>query len=165
MEEDIMTAWCAEALHKLGLAALAAKVRVRWNPRLRSTAGRAWPRQSLIELNPLLQNLGPHETDRTLRHELAHLVALERARGNRIDPHGHEWRLACIELGIPGESARHRLPLPRNQIARPFAYQCPHCRRLIHRVRKIRRASACAPCCKDFAGGAYDERFRLYRVK
>jgi predicted SprT family Zn-dependent metalloprotease len=165
MEPEKMTTWCAQILSRLGLTALASRIQVRWNPRLRSTAGRAWPRHALIELNPLLLTVSPEETDRTLRHELAHLIAHERAGKKSINPHGPEWQLACAQLGIPGESPRHRLPLPRNQVARPFRYQCPGCATIIHRTRRISRPSACASCCKAFAGGSFDERFRLYRVK
>ena len=78
----------------LGLAALARKVTVRWNPRMRSTAGRAtWP-DAVVEVNPALQEISEGETERTFLHELAHLVAYERAGKRRIRPHGPEWRRA-----------------------------------------------------------------------
>lgn len=156
-----MTSWCAETLRTLGLSVLAATVRVGWNPRLRSTAGRAWPGKARIELNPRLVQLGEAETERTLRHELAHLIAHARAGRRRIEPHGAEWRQACAELGIPGEKATHRLPLPRATMARRFRYTCPGCGIEFARVRRIRRATACAACCKRYAGGRYDKRFRL----
>src|SRR5437588_6283471 len=60
-----------ELLRQLGAEKLAREIRVEWNPRMRSAAGRADFREKLISLNPLLQNHGD-ETERTLRHELAH---------------------------------------------------------------------------------------------
>ena len=156
-----MTAWCARALRDLGLGALADRVKVRWNPRLRSTAGRAhWP-EAIIEINPRLVGIHLAEVDRTLRHELAHLVALERAGRRRISNHGPEWRLACRQLGIPDEPACHRLPLPRNQVERRFHYECPGCGRIYPRARRLTRPQACAPCCDAHARGRYDARFRL----
>src|SRR2546423_1589085 len=54
---------------------LAGRVQVRWNSRMRSTAGVAHLSRSLVVLNPRLQQFGDLEIDRTLRHELAHLLA------------------------------------------------------------------------------------------
>src|SRR5436189_811000 len=45
-------------LRQLGAAKLAREIRVEWNPRLRSAAGRADYREKLISLNPLLWDLG-----------------------------------------------------------------------------------------------------------
>ena len=88
---------------QLGLSALAEKVTVQWNSRMRSTAGRAtWP-DAVVEVNPALQEISESETERTFLHELAHLVAYERAGNRRIQPHGPEtlefpvsgWDTAC----------------------------------------------------------------------
>lgn len=128
---------------------------------MRSTAGRAtWP-AALIELNPALREIGSGEVERTFLHELAHLVAFERAGRRRIKPHGPEWRRACVELGIPGESASHRLNLPGRMIRRRWSYTCPHCGSRIERVRRMRGHIACWACCRDHGGGRYDERFRF----
>src|SRR5713226_2869807 len=43
-------------LRQLGAAKLAREVRVEWNPRLRTAAGRADFRQKLISLNPLIRD-------------------------------------------------------------------------------------------------------------
>ncbi|MDA0766371.1 MAG: SprT-like domain-containing protein [Verrucomicrobia bacterium] len=148
-------------LTELGLEGLGQRVRVVWNRRMRSTAGRAlWP-EALIELNPALQEIGLGEVERTLLHELAHLVAFERAGRRRISPHGKEWQRACAELGIPGETASHRLELPSRTLRRKWAYLCPHCLERVERVRRMHRHSACWPCCRAYAGGRYDERFKF----
>lgn len=160
----MLTHWCAETSWSLSLPALARKVRVAWNPRMRTTAGRAWWPDRTIELNPKLHQCAPEETWRTLKHELAHLVAYERSGRRRIDPHGAEWKSACVELGIPGERSFHTLPFERRRMKRSHAYSCPHCSSTILRVRPIRRVVACYACCRKFNGGRYHDRFRLIKT-
>lgn len=164
-EDGGLTAWCTETCSDLFLPELARKVRVSWNPRMQTTAGRArWPDRE-IELNPKLRNCGSEEIWRTLKHELAHLIAYERCGRRRIEPHGPEWRIACADLGIPGEKPYHTLPFKRRRIKRNYAYSCPQCLATIQRVKPIRRAVACYACCRKFNQGAYHDRFRLTRVR
>ena len=89
-----------EMLLSLGAHNLVPLIRVVWSGRLRTAAGRADYQRNLISLNPLLHQQGEAEIDRTLRHELAHLVAHARRGPRRISPHGPEWRQACRDLGI-----------------------------------------------------------------
>jgi SprT protein len=151
----------------LGLNApvLVDNLRVEWNSRMRTAVGRAEPSRTLISLNPALQNFGGEEIERTLRHELAHLLAQHRARRRCILPHGSEWRQACRDLGIADERACHKLPLAARELASRYLYRCRNCQRDFSRVHRIRRAIACLACCRKFAGGRYDERFRLQLVK
>lgn len=158
-----LTAWCAEAAEGLALHELARNVRVSWNPRMRTTAGRAWWPARGIELNPKLKDCDPDEIWRTLKHELAHLVAYERSGRRRIVPHGAEWQLACCDLGIPGEKTYHNLPFERRSLERKHTYACGHCFETIQRVRPMKRAVACYECCRKFNNGAYHERFRLVK--
>ncbi len=145
----------------LGLTALAARVRVRWHTRLRTTAGLAVWREDLVLLNPRLLGF-PGEALRTLLHELAHLAARERHPRRRLAPHGPEWREACRDLGLADETRCHRLPLasPR-RMERRHVYHCPGCLIEVARVRPLRRREACLRCCRLHAGGRYDARFRL----
>ncbi len=138
-------------------------VTVAWNARLRSTAGYARYPGWAIELNPKLREF-EGQVERTLKHELAHLIAYHRSGRKRIEPHGREWRQACADLGIAGEKAQHRLPLPRNEVERKLTYACPACHTTVQRVRKFRRPTACLHCCRKHAGGQYDGRFRLTLV-
>ncbi len=154
-----------DLLHSLGLTTLAPRVRVEWNPRMRTAAGRADFHRGLISLNPRLRDYGAEEIDRTLRHELAHLVAHARAGRRRISPHGPEWRRACRDLGIGDEQRCHTLPFPAQTRARRFLYRCPKCGLEIPRVRRIRRSVACLACCRRFNRGAYDRRYRLELVR
>ena len=152
---------CVEILHVLGLEQLADRVQVIWNKRMRTTAGRAfWP-DAIIELNPKLEEIAPEEVQRTLLHELAHLVAYARAGRHRISAHGVEWQQACADVGIPGERATHSLPLPGRKMQKKWRYSCPACGEGFDRVRKIKRYAGCYSCCKQHNGGYYDKKFRL----
>jgi SprT protein len=154
-----------EILQQAGATALIPLVRVEWNARLRSAAGRADYRRALVSLNPRLHAHGEAEIDRTLRHELAHLVAHLRAGRRRISPHGAEWRNACADLGIAGEARCHTLPFPTRQQTRRFLYRCPKCAREFPRVRKIRRRVACLACCRKHAQGQFSSEFTLQLVR
>src|SRR2546430_84122 len=147
-----------------GATRIARELRVEWNSRLKTAAGRADYRQKLISLNPLLFE-HPAEIDRTLRHELAHILAQFRAGRRRILPHGDEWRSACRDLGIADEKRCHNLPFPGSARARRYLYKCPQCQRDFPRVRRIMRAVACLACCRAHNGGEFDARFRLKLVR
>lgn len=226
-------------LRALGAHKLAREIRVEWNPRLKTCAGRADYRGKLISLNPLLrdhqarrmndrsvtgdlecklhssppqhrmnrgvpgkleckmhsslinppqipggvanvecnlhsrlvssrnvENNGRQEVirdeiERTLRHELAHLLAQWRRGRRRIAPHGIEWRQACRDLGIADEARCHNLPFASKVYARRYVYRCPNCKEIFPRVRRIRRAVACLTCCRKHNRGKFDSRFRL----
>ncbi|BDS08051.1 hypothetical protein NT6N_30910 [Oceaniferula spumae] len=163
--DAVYTKRCVKTLEGLGLKTLADKVSVVWNDRMRTTAGRAfWP-DAIIEMNPKLREIAPHEVERTLLHELAHLVAYARAGRRRIAAHGKEWRLACADLGIPGESATHSLPLPGRTMRKKWRYTCPECGEGFDRVRKMKRYAGCYPCCKIHNGGYYHKKFRLKEIQ
>ena len=148
-------------LQNVGAGALAKSVCVEWNARMRSTAGRADYPKNVVALNPAIRTHDEREIDRTLRHELAHLLAHARAGRKRIAPHGPEWRRACAELGIPDEQRCHAMPLPTRTLRRPFLYRCANCGITYARVRKIRRTVACLACCREHNRGRFDVKFKL----
>jgi SprT protein len=149
-----------ELVRSLGAARIANELRVEWNSRLKTAAGLAAYRQKLISLNPRLFEHSV-DIDRTLRHELAHILAQFRARHRRILPHGAEWQRACHDLGISDEKRCHNLPFPVQRRARRYLYRCPNCQRNFPRVCRIKRAVACLACCSAHNGGEFDPRFRL----
>ena len=154
-----------ELLRSLGAKRIATELRVEWNSRLKTAAGRGDYRQKLILLNPLLVEY-PVEIDRTLRHELAHILAQFREKSRRrISPHGPEWQQACRDLGIADEKRCHTLPLPAKRYSPRFIYRCPNCRRDFARVRKIKRTVACLACCRAHNRGEFDVRFCLRLTK
>jgi SprT protein len=140
---------------------LGALVTAGWNSRMRTTAGVAVLGRNQIWLNPALRGGSDEEVERTLLHELAHLLARHRNPHRRIDPHGEEWRAACRDLGIPGESRTHRLPFHARRLKRRFLLSCPVCGRQHGRVRRPKRALACLYCCRTHHGGLYDEKYRF----
>ena len=162
--DPVLTAEAQRLLRAIGQSRLADQIQVVWYARLRSTAGLAAYREHTVYLNPKLLSFAPVEPDHTLRHELAHLVAHARAGRRRIDPHGAEWRQACIDLGIPNERATHNLPLPQSRRARPYVYSCLSCGGIVHRTKPFRHYCACRACCRKFNSGRYDDRFRYQRV-
>jgi SprT protein len=149
-----------DLLRTNGADRIARELHVEWNLRLKTAAGRADYRLKLISLNPRLVE-HPTEIDRTLRHELAHILAQFRAGRRRILAHGAEWRQACVDLGIADEKRCHNLPFPARTYAARFVYRCPNCRQEFPRVRRLRRAVACLACCRKHNGGEFDLRFRL----
>jgi predicted SprT family Zn-dependent metalloprotease len=149
-----------DLLRANGAKRIANELRVEWNSSLKTAAGRADYREKLISLNPRLVEY-PDEIDRTLRHELAHILAQFRAGRRKIAPHGAEWQQACTDLGIAGEKRCHNLPFPTRTYTARFIYRCPNCRRKFPRVRRVRRAVACLACCRKHNGGYFDLRFRL----
>ena len=162
--EETLQNLCSDWLNQLDLTGAAKLVTVKWNPRLRSTAGYARYPAWRIELNPKLKAF-EGQVERTLKHELAHLIAYHRAGRRRIDPHGSEWRLACASLGIPEEKACHQLPLPQTRQKRTMAYQCPNCGFVLYRVRRFRRLTACLSCCTRHSNGQFDKRFQFTLVE
>lgn len=158
--QETLQKQCQVWLAELSLTGAAKLVKVRWNSRLHSTAGFARYPSWQIDLNPLLKDFDG-QTERTLKHELAHLIAYHRAGRKRIKPHGPEWRQACADLGIADEKAHHHLPLPRRTVAKNLIYACPNCGTEIARMRKFRRGTACLACCRTHSQGRYDDRFRL----
>ena len=154
-----------EMLRASGAGPLAPPLRVEWNGRMRTAAGRADYRKNLISLNPRLREHGAAEIDRALRHELAHLLAHFRAGRRRINPHGAEWRQACCDLGICDEQRCHTLPFPAEKRRRRFLYRCPKCAQDFPRVRRIRRAVACLACCRRSNRGRFSAKFQLRLVQ
>ncbi len=130
-----------------------------WNSRMRTTAGVAIASRWEIWLNPALREISEEEVDRTLLHELAHLLAQHRHGRRRLSPHGLEWRQACLDLGIPGEERTHRLPFAARRMKRRYLLRCPGCGETHDRVRRPRGRYACLACCRRHNRGLYDERF------
>lgn len=163
--DDGLTRMAVEHAERLGLKKLAGQVVVVWNRRMRTAAGRAFYQNNRIELNPKLQTLpgsdSAREVEDTFLHELAHLVAFNRNRRKRIQPHGIEWKQACADLGIEGEDRCHNLDFKPRRMKRNYAYECIHCGTVVERVRKFKRTVACYPCCKEHTRGKFDMRFVL----
>lgn len=79
-----------------------------WNPRLRTTAGRAFLSEDRIELNPRLLAREPAVVRAVVVHEFAHLV--QRRRAPRESQHGPVWR-ALMRAAGHEPRASHTLPV------------------------------------------------------
>lgn len=136
-------------------------VTVGWNFRMRTTAGIANAARWEIWLNPALRDISEIEVEKTLLHELAHLLAQYRHGRRRLSPHGPEWREACRDLGIPDEKRTHQLPFVGRRMKRRYLLRCPCCGEGHQRVRRPKGRVACLTCCRSHNKGIYDERFRF----
>ena len=130
-------------------------IELRWNSRLKTTAGRFIPDPAnpVIEIaDYLLDEIDSEWLIRdTLGHEMIHLWLW-----NRRKPYGHtaQFHAKMEELGV----SRYN-PVPKH---RPFkhCYVCVHCDQKIF-VRKKLEAPACAACCNRYAKGQYHLKFQL----
>ena len=163
--DPILEELCKMQLRQLGYCKLAETIQVCWQPRLRTTAGRASLKERIIELNPKLVAVSASEVQRTLKHELAHILAQHKSGRTMKDVHGPEWQLACEELGIPGEHKCHTLALMKIQVKRKHKYQCPNCKRVLKRVKPISNPLACLKCAMKYNNGKYSPKFRFKKLK
>lgn len=125
---------------RIGAAARVRDLRVLFNDRLRTSAGRADFAGCAIELNPRLLDRHPAELVPTLAHELAHLVAGPRAR------HGPRWRAVIEALGFHAEAC-HRLDVAGLGVARrAWIWRCGGCGESYRRRHRGARRFACGRC-------------------
>jgi predicted SprT family Zn-dependent metalloprotease len=138
--------------------------KLKWNRRLRSSAGRFVPgarpwsiwaaeRPPTIEIaSYLLQEANALDLIRdTLAHEMIHYWLWVRRK-----PYGHTpefWDKMTV-MGV----SRYN-PVPRVRPYR-YLYRCKGCRGEFPARRKL-GLLACARCCKEHAGGRFDPRFEL----
>lgn len=130
-------AWDMPDLHR--------RVRIGYNPRLRTTLGRAVLNDRRVELNVRLLRRHPAELIPTLVHELAHLAV--HMRYGRVAPHGREFRTLTAAVGMPG-GATHDLPvggLKRTRRRYLYLHRCSDCGATFV-ARSVRRDTYCREC-------------------
>jgi predicted SprT family Zn-dependent metalloprotease len=128
---------------------------IRWNPRLKTSAGRFIPKakRSIIEIAEYL--LAEEDAEAlirdTLGHEMIHYVLWVQRK-----PYGHTVEFYKIMESI-GVSRYNSVPKHR-----PFkhCYVCSSCDQKIL-VRKRLKSAACADCCNQFAKGKYEKQYQL----
>ncbi|MGZ6333090.1 MAG: SprT-like domain-containing protein [Bdellovibrionota bacterium] len=134
---------------------------LRWNSRLRSSAGRFIPgarrlwqtRRPVIEIASYLMeesNALGLVLD-TMGHEMIHYWLWIRHR-----PYGHtaEFHAKMKQMGV----SRYNT-VPRNRPYK-YVYRCAGCRRDFPAKRRL-GVLACARCCQEHNDGRYDSRFKL----
>ncbi len=117
-------------------------MRVEFNARLRTAAGRADFRGRIVELNPRLLDRHPEELLPTLVHELCHLAVGPRAA------HGPRWRAAVVSLGFRPETC-HRLDVSGLEVRRRiWIWRCVHCGETYERRHRAAHRFVCGRCGK-----------------
>ena len=128
-----------------------------WNNRFRRVAGRIDCHRQQIELSaPHYEACGTAALGVVFIHELIHLSLFADKK-----PFGHtrEFKWRSSSLGLI--DVHHELPLPdRLKPRKAHLYRCA-CGRIVESRIRFRKPRACAHCCKRFARGRYDDRFRL----
>lgn len=132
-----------------------------WNPRFRRVAGRIdCPRRHIELSSAHFEACGVGALGVVFVHELIHLSLYVDHR-----PYGHtaEFKTRSERLGLSG--IYHDLPLPDRikRRRRIHLYRCACGQELESRIR-FRTPRACADCCRRFARGKYDERYRFQYV-
>lgn len=121
------------------------KVTIGYNPRLRTTLGRAMLEDNRVELNIHLLRAHPQELLGTLVHELAHLVV--RMRYGDVPPHGQEFKTLMGAAGMSA-AATHKLDTDRLGLRRrryAYLHRCSDCG-VMFIARKPRRDCYCRAC-------------------
>lgn len=129
---------------------------VRWNGRLRTTAGRVDLRRRVIELSSVYhRRFGARELRDTLLHEMIHIA--QHVRGRRVG-HTAEMKRMARHLGI---DRLHAKETPDRRPLR-YRYRCPACRQAVwRRIRIGRHRNACADCCNRWNRGRWHPRYVL----
>ena len=134
---------------------------LRWNSRLRTSAGRFMPggRRFFSAAPPVIEVASylkeEPEAEKliadTIGHEMIHYWLWTRRR-----PYGHTEEF-CRKMNEMGVSRYNPVPKRRGY---KYVYRCGGCDKE-YPARKRLGALACAECCKHHSGGRYDKRFRL----
>ena len=138
---------------------------LRWNGRLRSSAGRFIPgsRKFFREHPPVIE-LASYLLEEpnflelildTLGHEMIHYWLWVRRR-----PYGHTDEF-WVKMELMGVSRYNTVPRLRPY---RYVYRCDGCSKDFPAKKKL-GLLACAVCCRKFAGGRFDVRFQLQLVR
>jgi predicted SprT family Zn-dependent metalloprotease len=109
---------------------------------------------------PMTIEFGEPEFFETLLHEIAHIV---------VSSHSPKFYKVLHAIGGSGKKAPLTLLLQAKRKLHaekhyPIVVHCPNClRQSRYKTRRALRY-ACRICCNKYAGGKYDERFKLKTV-
>jgi predicted SprT family Zn-dependent metalloprotease len=130
--------YCRFQARRFGAFGLA--VRVVYQPRLRTTLGRAEGETHTIELNPHLLARHPEELLETLLHELCHLLA------GVSHGHGPRWCAWMERFGLEPKSC-HSLGVASLRVSRRrWLWRCRGCGVEFDRGSRAARRYRCARC-------------------
>ena len=133
---------CAEAWE---MPLLPGQVRIGYNPRMRTSLGRAVLDDRRVELNTRLLREHPGELVTTFVHELAHVAV--HIRYGRVAPHGRHFRTLMRAVNLSPD-ATHNLPvahLKRRRRRYLYLHRCSDCGYSFI-ARSVRRNIYCRAC-------------------
>jgi predicted SprT family Zn-dependent metalloprotease len=118
--------------------------------------GRCYHKYKKISLSiPLTKANEEAQVRDAILHEIAHSIAGPGAG------HGPEWKKIAIEIGAtPKARCGKDVSRPKGK----FLYECPNCKKVVDKYKRLQGRKACSECCRDFANGQFDERFLLVPV-
>jgi predicted SprT family Zn-dependent metalloprotease len=128
-----------------GIGDLSGRARIGYNPRMRTSLGRAFLKQGRVELNVRLLREHPSELLCTLVHELAHLAVYWQF--GSVEPHGPHFRRLMVAAGVSAR-ATHRLAVGElKRLRRRYVYRhvCGGCG-MEFKARRVRRDVYCRAC-------------------
>lgn len=153
---DVLRQVAARCAKLWELPTMTGRVRVGYNPRLRTTLGRAALDEYRVELNVHLLREHPEQLIPTLVHELAH-VAVRMRYGSSAAPHGREFRTLMSAAGVPAETT-HNLPaakaLRRRRRRYVYLHICDGCG-YSFLARSVRRDCYCNGCGPGMSWDVY----------
>ena len=97
------------------------QITVKMNARLRTTAGRAYLQQGIVEFNPSIYEAHVEEfLEDTVPHEVAHVVAYY-----VFGSTGHDifWKQVCSDLGSATQRL-HSFTVPKCSNAKTYKFKC-----------------------------------------
>jgi len=113
-------------------------------------------RKKIISLSkPLVELNSEDEVKDVILHEIAHALV------PRGEGHSRVWKEKAISIGCSGDR------LCREEVKQPVGfrrYECPKCKQVVRRHRKMRSGSACDKCCKKYNNGVYTSMFAFVEV-
>lgn len=114
--------WWLRLHESYGIDTIPSPPSVRWNNRLGTRGGTAFPGSNRIDLNPAFAVSEPGY-DETVAHEIAHIFA---CRYLNSKGHDRPWRECMIRMGFPAKRChKYASAVARRNTVRRHQYTCP----------------------------------------
>lgn len=115
IRQDLIQKLKAELGDKYEKVEFAMTAPVEFNPRMRTSAGRARIKHNIIELNPDILGRHPEHLEQTVAHEFAHLVAYALFGPRLGGGHGRGWKRTMGMMGHPADRT-HNLSVDEKKV-------------------------------------------------